>query len=279
MAANAVTLYLEILNSKLNTEFGEFLKTIGFEPKFGIAHRKTKGLKTAPFETQELTEAFKNEYAAMLSAKNRPFEAVFYKYGKGYSLSELSSGEQYIITTALKIVASIEEGVCYFIDEPEVSLHVEWQVKWPERFHPLLSLRNKVHAYIATHSPVIISSALKAGAACYSLSENALHKIVEDEFNVERILVREFNTMTPNNKYVFEELAAIVTRTVETLNKSDKADDAAGKALASVDELKARLQGTSRTEEDGVFLDRTLEDFDMAIKDLIALQRSGASEG
>src|SRR6185436_4613944 len=128
-----------------------------------------------------------------------------------------------------------------------------------------------VDAYIATHSPVIISSALKAGAACYSLSENALQKIVEDEFNVERILVREFNTMTPNNKYVFEELAAIVTRTVETLNKSDENDNAAGEALASVDELKAKLQGTSRTEEDGVFLDRTLDDFDMAIKDLIAL--------
>lgn len=275
LAANAVTLFLAIPDEGLKVEFKKFLENIGFDGKIGISYRKTKFSKTKPFETQELTNKFASSNKDILDAKERPFEAVFYKSATPYPLSDLSSGEQYIITTALKIVTSIADDVCYFIDEPEVSLHVEWQVKWPERFHPLLSLRNGVNCYIATHSPVIISSALKAKADCYALEGGILTKILEQEFNVERILLREFNTITPDNKYVFEELAAIVTRTVDRLSGEGPDDDEEGEAslaaLKSVDKLKEKLRNASRTEEDGEFIQRTLDDFDMAIKDLLAM--------
>lgn len=277
LAANAILLFIAVQEAGLEAKFKGFLEALEFDRKVGICYRKTKFSKTKPFDTQELTGAFVASNQEILAAKERPFEAVFYKSGTPYPLSDLSSGEQYIITTALKIVASIEDGVCYFIDEPEVSLHVEWQVKWPERFHPLLSLKNGVNCYIATHSPVIISSALKEGADCYRLSNGVLLKILEKEFNVERILLLEFNTLTPDNKYVFEELAAIVTRTVDHLNDEGPDDaeegEASAAALASVEKLKEKLKHASRTEADGEFIRRTMEDFDMAIRDLISMPK------
>lgn len=279
LAANAVTLFLAVPDEGLKAEFKNLLKEIGFDGKIGIAYRKTKFSKTKAFDTQELTGNFAATNKDILNAKERPFEAVFYKGGTPFLLSDLSSGEQYIITTALKIVTSIETGACYFIDEPEVSLHVEWQVKWPERFHPLLSLRKDVSCYIATHSPVIISSALKAGADCYSLAHGELAQINEKEFNVERILLREFNTITPDNKFVFEELAAIVSRTIDRLEDKRPGvdlvndDDSTAEALASVERLKKKLTGASQTVEDGVSMRRTLNDFEMAIKDLTALPK------
>jgi predicted ATPase len=275
LVANAILFFIAAKNAGLDTDFKRFLETIDFDGKVGIRYRKTKFSKTKPFDTQELTSEFVASNQEILAAKERPFEAVFYKSGTPYPLSDLSSGEQYIIFTALKIVTSIEDGVCYFIDEPEVSLHVQWQIKWPEYFHPLLSLKSGVNCYVATHSPVIISSALKAGADCYNLSNGQLLKISEREFNVERILLREFNTLTPDNKYLFEELAAIVTRTVDHLSIEGPDDaeegEASVEALESVEKLKEKLKHASRTEDDDEFIRRTMEDFDMAIRDLIAM--------
>lgn len=143
LAANAVLHFLAILDSDLRTAFLSFMKEIGFKENFGICYRKTKFSKIKPFDTQELTVEFAAFNRELLTAKEKPFEAVFYKNETPLPFTALSSGEQYIITTALKIVTSIMDDVCYFIDEPEVSLHVEWQVRWPELFHPLLSLKKE----------------------------------------------------------------------------------------------------------------------------------------
>ena len=277
LAANSVLLYLAVLNAELSSEFDKFLELIDFDRKVGIGYKKKKNSTTKPFETQELTRNFVSLNAETIYAKERPFEIIFYKSGVPYTFSALSSGEQYIITTALKVVASIEDSVCYFIDEPEVSLHVEWQIKWPELFHSLLSLRSGVGCYIATHSPVIISSALKAGADCYSLLNGTLFKISGQEFNVERILFKSFNTLTPDNKYVFEELAAIVTRVVDHLSGEGLDDSEEGLApfepLTSVERFREELKYASHTEEDNEFIQSTLEDFEMAIRDLVAMPK------
>lgn len=277
LAANSVLLFLEVLKKELSVGFMNFLALIDFDMKIDISYRKTKFSKIKPFSTQELTSNFAISNNDILTAKERPFETVFYKKGTPYHFSELSSGEQYIITTALKIVASIEYNVCYFIDEPEVSLHVEWQIKWPEIFHPLLSLKDEVICYIATHSPVIISSALKAKSDCYTLLNNTLFKIQEQEFNVERILFKSFNTLTPDNKYIFEELASIVTRVVDHISGEIPEELEEGVTpftpLASVEKFKQELILASRTDEDSEFIQSTLDDFEMAIKDLIAMPK------
>ncbi|WP_206218530.1 hypothetical protein, partial [Pseudomonas viridiflava] len=93
------------------------------------------------------------------------------------------------------------------------------------------------------HSPVIISSALKANAECYSLLNDSLFKISEKEFNVERILFKSLNTLTPDNKYMFEELASIVTRVIDHLSDGSL-DDPEGDVLSfapleSVEKFKA----------------------------------------
>ncbi|EPJ3801542.1 hypothetical protein OND84_000747 [Morganella morganii] len=277
LAANSVLLYLSVLDTDLCPALMKFLEEIGFEGKVGISYRKTKSSKIQPFDTQELTSDFIAINKKMLTARERSFEAAFYKNDTPYPFSDLSSGEQYIITTALKIVTSIKEKVCYFIDKPEVSLHVEWQVKWPELFHPLLSLKDDVNCYIATHSPVIISSALQIGADCYILSNEALFKIMDNEFNVERVLYKNFNTLPPDNKYIFEELASIVTKTIESLTSENitkgKYDRATASILASVEDFKTKLKLASYTEKDSEDIKQTLEDFDMAINDLIAMSK------
>jgi len=280
ISANAVLLYVSVLDSGLSEVFGKFLLDVGFDERVGVGYRRTKSSKVDPFDLQDLTKKFVAENGGLLGSKQRPFDAVFYKGGSAYRLSELSSGEQYIITTALKILSSIEDDVCYFIDEPEVSLHVEWQVKWPDRFQKLLRSRRGVTSYVATHSPVIISSALKSGAECYSFAGDAMERIVENDLNVEGIILKEFNTFTSDNKYIFEEIAEIVTKSMGLLDVSQaggKIMDASIKDINSyVAALRATLDRVSRTDADGSYIENTLDDFDRAMQDLIAMHsRSG----
>lgn len=74
---------------------------------------------------------------------------------------ELSTGEQNRILVLAKVLSSMEEGAVFLIDEPEVSLHLHWQMSFHETLMKLLSKLARFHVVIATHAPVVISEAAK----------------------------------------------------------------------------------------------------------------------
>lgn len=90
------------------------------------------------------------------------YEKGFYftsKYGekKELKLSELSSGEQHQIVLFYELIFLAETGTYYLIDEPEISLHVDWQRSFLDDIARVEKLRG--HKFlIATHSPQIIGS-------------------------------------------------------------------------------------------------------------------------
>lgn len=67
---------------------------------------------------------------------------------------DLSSGEKQILAILLNVVLT-EGEFCYLImDEPEISLHVEWQTQFIDN---LIKLNNNMQIIIATHSPAIVT--------------------------------------------------------------------------------------------------------------------------
>lgn len=75
--------------------------------------------------------------------------------------TELSSGEQNRISLALKIIGNAEDSSLILIDEPEVSLHLRWQLDFHGFISKLMSSFSNYHVIIATHSPIIVSEAVK----------------------------------------------------------------------------------------------------------------------
>lgn len=73
----------------------------------------------------------------------------------------LSTGEQNRILTFAKIISVKEERTVFLIDEPELSLHLHWQMDFHETLKELLSGLQQYHVVVATHSPIIISEAVK----------------------------------------------------------------------------------------------------------------------
>jgi len=71
-------------------------------------------------------------------------------------IDKLSSGEQHLIVLFYEFLFKVEPDALILIDEPELSLHVGWQVKF---LKDLLEVVNLVgfDVLIATHSPQIIN--------------------------------------------------------------------------------------------------------------------------
>ncbi|WFB70045.1 ATP-binding protein [Chryseobacterium sp. WX] len=76
---------------------------------------------------------------------------------KIFKISDASSGEQCIFTTLVGISCNITDNALILIDEPEISLHPEWQEKYIQLLIETFKKFKNCHFIIATHSPQLIS--------------------------------------------------------------------------------------------------------------------------
>ena len=71
-------------------------------------------------------------------------------------LNELSSGEQHEVVLLFELLFKAKENSLVLIDEPEISLHVAWQIEFLNDIQEIIKLQ-KIDIIIATHSPQIIN--------------------------------------------------------------------------------------------------------------------------
>lgn len=72
-------------------------------------------------------------------------------------LMELSSGEFQMFSSILGLALSVEDYAIVLIDEPENSLHPEWQAKYLDLINKAICGVSGLHVLIASHSPLIAS--------------------------------------------------------------------------------------------------------------------------
>ena len=71
------------------------------------------------------------------------------------SLEDLSSGEQHELVVLYNLLFVVSPNTLILIDEPEISLHVEWQEIFIRDLVEIAKL-SKIDVLLATHSPSII---------------------------------------------------------------------------------------------------------------------------
>ena len=82
--------------------------------------------------------------------------------GSQIDFGDLSSGEQNRTLLFAKVISALRPGTVFLIDEPEVSLHLHWQMGFHEKLMELLDGLSRYHVVVATHAPIVISQAAKA---------------------------------------------------------------------------------------------------------------------
>lgn len=75
--------------------------------------------------------------------------------GINLAASSLSSGEQHLLILLYELLFVSTEGSFFLIDEPEISLHIGWQLSFLEDLQRIAGINNS-NVLIATHSPQII---------------------------------------------------------------------------------------------------------------------------
>lgn len=72
-------------------------------------------------------------------------------------LKRASSGQISIATALLSLASEIQDGSLVLIDEPELSLHPDWQIRYIDLLLNTFRRYEGCHFFIATHSPLVIS--------------------------------------------------------------------------------------------------------------------------
>ena len=90
-----------------------------------------------------------------------PSLVVKKRSGGWLRFNELSSGEQSQALLFAKILSVAQDGMAILIDEPEISLHLHWQMTFHSSLATLLKGIRRIHVVVATHAPVVISEAAR----------------------------------------------------------------------------------------------------------------------
>ncbi|EHD0093939.1 TPA: AAA family ATPase [Vibrio vulnificus] len=175
---------------------------------------------------------------------------------KFVDFTSASSGEQCLALMLLGIASQIEDGSLICIDEPEISLHPEWQEEFIPLLESLFSNYTGCHFLIATHSPLLISKL--TGSNCYilDLDENKLFNTLERyNYSSDYQLATLFKSPGFKNEYLINE-------SLDILNTLSKPGDIGREVLdrsMTLISLKEKLE-----DEDPVYslittIERVLE--------------------
>ena len=197
-----------------NTSFSEIFKS------GEIAWLKTQ-LEGA-FSFSKLTKV-QAEITGRFLALN-PSVRIFVARGDDYvDFKDLSSGEQNRILLAVKILSKAEDRCVILIDEPEISLHLHWQMDFHKSLKKMLHDIKNFHVVVATHSPIIVAEAAKDRDSERIIILDQSNSSNENEDLEDRIAFKQvssknidsydeltldyFNTATYNTKSVDIEIA------------------------------------------------------------------------
>lgn len=123
-----------------------------------IIQELQRGNTEAAQKLSEKKTCFQNIVDKLFSATGKKIvrtenEIRFEQMGEVLVPYQLSSGEKQILAILLTVLVQNDEPYVLFMDEPEVSLHIEWQ---QELVGLIMKLNPNVQIILTTHSPALI---------------------------------------------------------------------------------------------------------------------------
>ncbi|RJE69712.1 hypothetical protein AMS70_15020 [Acinetobacter sp. JS678] len=137
------------------------------------------------------------------------------------NFDDLSSGQQAIITTLLGISGVISDNSLICIDEPEISLHPEWQSEIINQLQTVFQEIQGCHFIIATHSPQVVASLKSENGYIVNLEKMETYNASEHNHkSADYQLAKIFDTPGYNNEYLIRIGLVILSK----ISKREKLD-------------------------------------------------------
>ncbi|WP_196888835.1 AAA family ATPase [Aureivirga sp. CE67] len=111
---------------------------------------------------------------------------------KEIPIENLSSGEKQLLIIFLSIIILDNDPCILLLDEPEISLHVEWQTTF---LNDILKINSNLQIILATHNPLIALNRDKNQISKIELKESKIepYKMPSKYYDVSGILIDFFN--------------------------------------------------------------------------------------
>lgn len=158
---------------------------------------------------------------------------LFYKNGQQIDVEGMSSGEFAMLAMILSISAAAnDDHTLILIDEPELSLHPNWQMTFIDNLDRALK-KQICHLMITTHSHMLVSD-LPMNRSTVSQWEKGrdgiivANQISENTYgwSAEEVLFKVFKTATDRNRYFGERIAKLLEQMGNnTISPKDVADE------------------------------------------------------
>lgn len=131
-------------------------------------------------------------------------------------ITDASSGQQQLLSSLFGIAAEIEDNALILIDEPELSLHPEWQSTYIDSLKAIISSRKGCEILIATHSALLAQRARELGIEIIDYNfekfNSALNGALTSDASVDQILLENFRVPVRDSAYVAHLLLSLVMR-------------------------------------------------------------------
>lgn len=259
-------------HQKMLDVFAKCLLVLGYEARYYFMRRPEAHLSTDPsrirhrilgpiVEDNEIPSDLRNFEFGVVRADDRE---------KVTPVSSLSSGEQNINYLLMGLICSVKEGAVVLIDEPEISLHLQWQLALPKVFD-IIAKSFGVSIVVATHSPTLIANANESSDFSYVLHKGKLRLLNDGErYSVESIILEGFDTYTPNNRTVHERCAQLVAQSMADVEEVNAQESIALKQLSGIKDKvlkhfdKQRIPGA---EQDLDLIDKAYAAIEMLLAD------------
>lgn len=174
--------YLHINNEEIQVELKKYEIPFLSENDFKLL----KDNQTQKIKIEELESILGDRYNKMLFDDMCDELDINYYSLNGATFNSLSHGEKTIYSFFLNIVHSNQDEYLLFLDEPDNTLHPEWQKKFlHELIQIIKKLDKKVHIIITTHSPFLLSDLPKENVIFLEKDDNGKCKNVTEETNID----------------------------------------------------------------------------------------------
>ncbi|WP_369710983.1 AAA family ATPase [Leptotrichia sp. HSP-334] len=150
--------------------------------------------------------------------ENKNFKFVYRKNGEDIDLKNLSTGlKTFAIIKMLLQNGTLEENGTIILDEPEIHLHPEWQLKFAELI-VLLQREFGMHILLTTHSPYFLN-AIEVFSEQHKIDDKCKYYVAENEGNSSII-----KDVTGNTREIYRKLARPI-QDLENIRYSSDLDE------------------------------------------------------
>lgn len=120
--------------------------------KTEVLDKSTESLLHKVYTFESVLNSLFNSNGKMFSVKEDGGISIYHG-SEEIDVSDLSSGEKQLILILLKVINSSGKPTIFLLDEPEISLHLDWQEKL---INSILKINEKCQLIIVTHSPGVL---------------------------------------------------------------------------------------------------------------------------